>query len=372
MQMVKTPSKRKPWLARVNLPADPLTGKRRKVGASGRTRREAREALETKLRAAPAKHSGAVGKTFGRLLDHWLDTADIGPTTKASDKYRLRLVPDGLRSVRLADFDPAHLEKLYRELIERGLAASTVRRLHQTLRSAGKAGERLGWWPENTVARAQAPSGARPEIRSPDAAVLAKALDAIQRERADYGALFRVLAVVGLRRGEALGLRWSDIDFDDETIAVRRSVGAGERGRPVLTDGKTAASRATVPVDSETLGLLRSLRVRHIESLLGAGVPVPTDSYVWRSDPLGTKPMAPGAVSQWWRRNRVRLGLAGVRVHDLRHFVASQLIAAGVDIVTVQARLRHASGTTTLAFYGHPVREREREAADIAANVLRG
>lgn len=220
------------------------------------------------------------------------------------------------------------------------------------------------------MARAHPPTGGGSEIRPPDATALAAALDAIQRERADYGALFRVLAVVGLRRGEALGLRWSDVDFADETITVRRSVGAGEKGRPVVTDGKTAASRATVPVDSETLGLLRSLRRVQRESLLAAGVPVPADGYVWRSDPLGNSPLTPGAVSQWWRRNRDRLGLPGTRVHDLRHFVASQLLAAGVDTVTVQARLRHASATTTLAFYGHPVREREREAAEIAARIV--
>ena len=75
-------------------------------------------------------------------------------------------------------------------------------------------------------------------------------------------------------------------------------------------------------------------------------------------------------MSQWWRRNRARLGLPVTRVHDLRHFVASQLLAAGVDTVTVQARLRHASPTTTLAFYGHPVRANEREAAEIAARIV--
>lgn len=180
---------------------------------------------------------------------------------------------------------------------------------------------------------------------------MTSALAAIKAERSDFGALFRVLAVVGLRRGEALGLRWSDIDFDEETITVRRSVGAGEKGRPVVTDGKTAASRATVPVDSATLDLLRSLRREFRSSLMAAGVRPPADGFVWRSDPMATKPLTPGAVSQWWRRNRDRLGLPGTRVHDLRHFVASQLLAAGVDTVTVQARLRHASATTTLAFY---------------------
>lgn len=190
---------------------------------------------------------------------------------------------------------------------------------------------------------------------------MTSALAAIKAERSDFGALFRVLAVVGLRRGEALGLRWSDIDFDEETITVRRSVGAGEKGRPVVTDGKTAASRATVPVDSATLDLLRSLRREFRSSLMAAGVRPPADGFVWRSDPMATKPLTPGAVSQWWRRNRDRLGLPGTRVHDLRHFVASQLLAAGVDTVTVQARLRHASATTTLAFYGHPSPEGGRE-----------
>lgn len=359
------------WLARAHLPRDPATGKKRRISAFGLRQRDALRALEAKLLAAPAQHSGSACRTFGELVDHWFAAANLSETSRASEGYRLRALSVGLRAVRLADFDPAHLEKLYGDLVRRGLAPSTVRRLHQTLRSAGKTGERLGWWPENKVARAHPPTGGGSEIRPPDATALAAALDAIQRERADYGALFRVLAVVGLRRGEALGLRWSDVDFADETITVRRSVGAGEKGRPVVTDGKTAASRATVPVDSETLGLLRSLRRAQRESLLAAGVPVPADGYVWRSDPLGVQPLTPGAVSLWWRRNREGLGLPGVRVHDLRHFVATQLIAAGVDIVTVQARLRHSRGTTTLAFYGHPVQKREREAADIAARVLR-
>ena len=158
---------------------------------------------------------------------------------------------------------------------------------------------------------------------------------------------FVVLALAtGARKSELLGLRWSDIDVDAGTVTFRRSM----NNRAVIGELKTDRSRRTVKVPEEALRVLRQLRLQ-ARTGLELGTPPNKDAPVF-AFPDG-RPWSPHGIESLWRRLVRDAGIGHVRIHDLRHTAASQLLARGVPITTVSARLGHSKPTTTLAIYSH-------------------
>ena len=98
--------------------------------------------------------------------------------------------------------------------------------------------------------------------------------------------------------------------------------------------------------------------------------PSPTTPFVFSPELDGSKPFRPDNVTSFFIRVRDSLGLDGVRLHDLRHFTATQLIGAGVDVRTVAGRLGHSDASVTLRVYSHVIEERDRAAAVIMGRVL--
>jgi integrase len=170
---------------------------------------------------------------------------------------------------------------------------------------------------------------------------IARLLDAAE---APWRTLYAVAVQTGLRRGELLALRWSDLDLRKGLLFVRRSLGrVREGGAYAIREVplKTRHSRRQVDLSPAT-----------VETLLThpAGDD-PDRDFVFRSQAGG--PIDPDNIDRAWRRHLTAAGLPVVRFHDLRHTHASLLIAAGVHPKAIQARLGHASITTTLNTYGH-------------------
>ena len=143
-------------------------------------------------------------------------------------------------------------------------------------------------------------------------------------------------AFAGLRISEACGLRVEDVDFIRGVVHPRMQYG----GAPLKTDG----SAALIPVPHELTLLLSAAVARH-----------PSDWMVPRSITGGDRPCSPNTVEEAVRTARAKVNGLPEKFcfHDLRHYLASLLIASGADIKTVQARMRHATAATTLDVYGH-------------------
>jgi integrase len=162
-------------------------------------------------------------------------------------------------------------------------------------------------------------------------------------------------AFAGLRLGEAAAIQVGDIDFLRKKLAVARQVQRAAQGSVELRPPKCGSER-TVFLAPELVELLAS----HI-ACNGVG-PEPA-SWIFRGD--GEDPPHQNTIGHRWRRTLTRAGVSGVRLHDLRHYFASGLIAAGCDVVTVQRALGHARATTTLNTYSHlwpSAEDRTREA----------
>ena len=177
-------------------------------------------------------------------------------------------------------------------------------------------------------------------------------------------ALLLVYATTGLRRGEALGVRWSDLNGN--RLAIRRTwIGTGVESLP-----KTTKSVRSVALDSATVATLRDWRKRQAEEQLAAGPAYADHGFIF-CDELGS-PLLPSTASWRFQWLAKEAGLPLIRLHDLRHTHASLALHAGVHVKVVSERLGHASVAITLDTYSHAIPALHEEAADTVAALVFG
>jgi integrase len=210
-----------------------------------------------------------------------------------------------------------------------------------------------------TLPRVRRPEAA---MRLPEPAQVRALLDAAPGR---WRAFVALCAFAGLRLGEAAALRVSDIDFLRRTLTVVRQVQRGPRGAVEIRPPKYGSERTVYLAD----GLVEILAAHVGEHCPGED----PARYLFARG--GEVPPYQQAVGRWWDKARAAPGLSAVKLHDLRHFYASGLIAAGCDVVTVQRALGHASASVTLGTYAHlwPTAEDKTRAAVAAmlADTLR-
>ncbi|WIX85516.1 site-specific integrase [Amycolatopsis sp. DG1A-15b] len=258
----------------------------------------------------------------------------------------------------------------------RPVTAGTLQRIHATVRAALNAAARRGLIDRNPARHVELPRGRRPHAvvwtppriaqwhatgERPQVAVWTAAQTAtFLHEIRDHRLylLFHLVALLGLRRGEVIGLRWSDVDLEAGYLTVShqiRQVGSTiEVGKP-----KSEASNRVIALDHATINLLR----RHHDTLFG--VPV---GYLFLNG-LG-QPIRPDALTRLFRLLNTRSGLPPIRLHDLRHGAASLSLAAGNDLKTVQDMLGHASIVLTADTYTSVLPSLARQSAEATARLV--
>lgn len=268
----------------------------------------------------------------------------------------------------MASLRPIDLDALYSELHGRGLSARTVRICHTVIRQALEQARRWGLIARNPAVDATPPVQRRREIVPPTVEQVQTLLDAAEAEDADFAAYLWLLAATGCRRGEACALRWSDIDLKRAEVVIRRSI--SQVGNEVREkDTKTHQSRR-LALDEETVAVLRSLHLRARERALALGERLADDALLF-SDVEG-RPWRPDVCTNRFGRLRAGVGLERVRLHDLRHFVATVLGGAGMPIATISGRLGHSENATTLNLYTHAMPATDQVAADYLGSLLAG
>lgn len=184
----------------------------------------------------------------------------------------------------------------------------------------------------------------------------------------ELACLLVLAAATGARRSELVALRWSDVDLAVGIVRIERGVVNGPDGL-VEKDTKSHAARR-VALDSRTVGIIRAHRERMAERAELFRVALTAGSFVFSNAVDGSEPWYPDSVSRAFKRLCAEEGLSGVRLHDIRHFVATQLLSAGVDVRTVAGRLGHRNAATTLNVYAHFLEDADRAAADVIGKVI--
>jgi integrase len=172
----------------------------------------------------------------------------------------------------------------------------------------------------------------------------------------------------GARRGELLALRWSDIDLDRGALSIERCI--VRVGDSLLEQGTKTHQSRRISLDSGTITSLQLHYQQATERARLAGSTISSKSFVFSHTVDGSTPWHPDSTSRAFRRICEQAGVTSVRLHDLRHYVATRLLTAGVDVRTVAGRLGHRNPSTTLNVYSHFVPETDKEAADALGRIF--
>lgn len=212
--------------------------------------------------------------------------------------------------------------------------------------------------PSNPMKKLQLPKDKKKEMTVWEVHEIKTFLDIAKKDR--FYTAFHLAVTTGMRRGEILGLRWKDIDFQKGTLYVRQTL--SNDGKQFLVGGKTESSIRSIKLPNETLTELQSQKIRVSKEKLKCG-PNYVDYDLVVCTTKGT-PVNPNNLKRTYNRLIDEAGVTKIRFHDLRHTHATMLLAQGVPAKVISERLGHSNIKTTLDIYPHVLPNMQEEAAN--------
>lgn len=362
------------WEGRFTVGHDPITGKVITKNVLARTQAECREKLKAELNKAEIlDYSKADKITVGAWLDTWYNNyvkTTLRPSTVKNYETLIRLhIKPTIGDIPLKQLTPTFLQQLYARLLEcgrverpesenqpKGLSVKTVRNIHTIVRSACEKAviERLLMF--NPAVGCELPRKERKEMKTLPLDQLQTFFAAAKK----YGSfeMFYLELATGLRRGELLGLKWSDINFTTGAIRIQRQVQRVD-GKVQEVKLKTDNAYRTIMVEKDILDMLQNMKnERKVQS-----------EYVFCSPTGGI--LEPGAQRKKLQILLKNCGMEKIRFHDLRHTFATLALQNGVDVKTLSGILGHYSAAFTLDTYGHISTQMQQDAAQKVGGFLR-
>ena len=346
-----------------------LPGRRRRV-FYGESREEVRRKLNKAIREVDTgTFIDARGRRLGDFLDQWL-TEVVRPTvrqwTYAGYEVNVRLhIKPVLGAIKLDDLTPLDVQRWMNRKVAEGLSAKSVRHMRGTLRAALNQALRWGMVGRNVAMLTEPPRGPKYEIKPLEPEEARRFLAAVKGDRLE--ALYSVALALGLRQGEALGLRWQDVDLDRGRMRVVHQLQRVE-SKLTLVDLKTELSRRTLVLPASTWLKLRQHHDHQQEEKAAAGRNWQDRDLVFTK--VGGQPLEGTTVSRMFHRHLDAAGLTQRRFHDLRHSCATLLLVQGVSPRVVMEVLGHSDVGMTLNTYSHVIPQLRQEAADRMNEIL--
>jgi integrase/DNA-binding transcriptional regulator YhcF (GntR family) len=390
------------YRVRVYAGVDPMTGRdhylNETVRAGPRANREAEKVRTRLLAEVDERRNPRTNATVAQLLDRHLDMAEIDQTTL--DTYRgyvRKHIRPLLGSKKVGLLDADVLDSFYAELrrcrehcarrkeidhrtrephdcdercdphVCKPLSASTVRQIHFILSGALRRAVRWKWIAANPMADADPPSPPKPSPQPPTAAEAARILKEAWKDP-DWGTMVWLTMVTGLRRGELCAIRWRHVNLPSAVLSLEKSI--SQRGSRTWEKETKTHQQRRITLDQETVRLLVEHRTRCEARAAALGIELSAHAFVFSLAPDGSTYLRPDSVTSRYGLFARRLGLK-TSIHKLRHYSATELIAAGVDVRTVAGRLGHGGGgTTTLRVYTAWMSEADQRAAGNMASRM--
>ncbi|MGH3864697.1 MAG: tyrosine-type recombinase/integrase [Pseudonocardiaceae bacterium] len=380
---------------RVYAGVDPVTGRRHDlieiIPAGPGAERRAEEARVRLLAEIQERRNPRTSATVDQLLDKYLALHNGGKTTL--NTYRLyadKHVRPFVGHVKVSALEADVVDSLYAELrrcrehcngrpfVEhhtqgehdcnqrcgphqcRPLADATIRQIHFLLSGAYNRAVKWRWVSRNPISQADPPASPSPDPEPPSPEEAAQLLREAWKDP-DWGALVWLAMTTGARRGELCALRWKHVDLVNGMLTLRRSI--AQNGTATEEKDTKTHQRRHVTLDPETVSVLTDHWSLSKGRAVELDVALGQEAFVFSNTPDSSTHLVPSSVTQRYRRMAERAGI-DTHLHNLRHYSATELIAAGVDVRTVAGRLGHSGGgTTTLRVYAAWVAEADQRAA---------
>ncbi len=387
---------------RVDFGKDPITGKRQVVSRNVRgTKAEARKVRDQIRKEHESGIKADASKiTLSEFIDTWanakLSSGVAAPETVEGDRSRLAHVERYIGAMPISRIDAKTIEQVYATIRgDRGLGGTSMNRIHSLLKSVLKKAVDYDLMLRNPCDRVVAPKKDDPDrkaLTADECARLARCLDDAERKHrtqmeekeqrmaklsktADrvtvrgvgkMGCIqaVRIALATGMRRGELAGLEWGSVDLEAGTIAVVQSRTKYNTNKAP----KTKAGIRTIHIDDTTAKHLGIWKKEQAEALASIGIVQDAATPVCCNDKGGYMDLP--NLERFWRNFKTEYGFEGLKLHELRHTQATQLMAQGVDVKTIQSRMGHANASITLDWYAHPVEENDEKAAGLVGLML--
>jgi integrase len=351
------------WVASVS-----IQGKR--LYKYAKTLHEARSWLEqTRDQINSGLTFAAAQISLDKFLQDWLGACQASIRPKTLQQYAQivnQYLSPGLGSVRLKDLRPDHIQSLYNALLRNGKSERTVLLIHSVLHGALNQALRWGLIGRNPAQAVMRPKLKRQEMKTLSDVQAKSLLNTAKGSRLD--ALLWLALTTGLREGEILGLKWSDLDWTAKRLKIQRQLQRLRDKGLVFTEPKSMASRRAVTLSSDIISRLRSQRVVQAYEKLFAGDRWQEHDLIFPST-LGT-PLDPRNLYRQFKNALKEARLPNIRFHDLRHTAATLMLQQHTHPKVVQERLGHSDISLTLNTYSHVLPDIQEEAAEKMTQAL--
>jgi len=367
------------WSIVIELPRDPATGKRRQ---SWHTIKGTKKEADKKLRELlTAQDNGIFVKqsklSFGEWLENWCrDYVKIQTTQRTFESYYQNIIghiEPALGKVILTELTPQIIQAYYARQLEKGradgkggLSARSVLYQHRIISKCLKQATKLGLIMRNPADAVEPPRPRKTAISVPDKDELPRLLDAF--ETTPYYVFYCLLLYCGMRRGEALALRWKDIDLKQDTIQIAETAFTLRSGEYVIKEPKTPHSRRCIDIPPTMKLLLLEYKADQTAYYAKLGVELGLHDFVF-TRPNG-EPLNPNTVTHTFLKAVRKAGFDKLRLHDLRHLHATLMLQAGIHPKIVSERLGHASINITLDTYSHVMPGLQKKAVNVFDKML--
>jgi integrase len=357
------------WCAMLNLGWH--DGKLKRKSFYGASAEEVRKQLTA---AQKARDDGQPiltdGQTVAQFLADWLENT-VKPNAqprsyeKFSDAARLHVVPT-LGRVKLDKLSPQQVQKLLNQKLESGLAPQTVVGIRTMLRTALAQALKWGLVTRNVAALVDPPRIPESKVNALTPEQARALLAAAEGDR--FEPIFVLALNCGMRRGEILGLRWQDVNFEAGVLRINQAVQRVRAGL-AITELKTKRSRRSIAISASVMRVLKARHVRQLEERLFAGADGQDTGLVFTNSKGGM--VEPITLHRAYKRLLAKAGISTeTRFHDLRHSAASLLLAQGVPLRSIMELLGHSSIALTANLYAHVGEQLKRETAEAMETIL--
>jgi integrase len=343
------------WMIQVSAGTDPETGKRRRITRTiGGSKRQAQSELtrlqrETDQGALPL----SVRLSVGEYLDSWLEDVVLHRNRRRTYESYRTIVEQHLKlhigALPLQSLEAMHIQKMLGAIRRLNRSESTLQRIFTVLRKALTDAERTGLVNKLATRNVEPPRPAKYKVDLPDLEAFKSVIELARRN--SRGAVMEFMAHTGLRRGEALALKWSEIDISNSRAQILKSAQRIRGGGIILVEPKSASGKRAVSLNADAIAILEQQKVRQAEEHLKAGPAYSGSNFVFATE-LGLI-LDPDNLSHRFKKIAREAGFPALRLHDLRHFHAYALALGGAHPKVIQVQLGHASAAFTMQVYTH-------------------